>query len=563
MLLAFHNVERALRPTVMLLSLSLLIILVGDCIYDIQVLRGIYVAGEVLDATWVFGLSLVGLAALSLQHTFLKGEGTESPSLQALSVGLPSMWRALLPYSLVPLVALLVIFLLGSISGQAFLKTGVYVSAAILIALILIRQLLVVRESVRYAHMARQLNAEVQTAYQTLSEKNEALHHANAQLEALATTDPLTGLSNHRALVQELDQELERAQRYPHSSSLLFFDIDHFKALNDGYGHAAGDAILREFGLLVQSIVRSIDIVGRWGGEEFIAILPQIEVREAQTVAERIRASVAEHTFSVGAGMRLTCSLGGASYPADAQERDSLIEAADRAMYAAKHLGRNQVRMAHDTAILTLDGEEKRMGSREDAALTGTVEAICLLMEERDPSAAMYTRQVAHLSTRVGLEMGLDASEAYMLGLAGRLHDIGKVGIPDTILQKSGQLTAQEWHLVHQHPAIGATIISHIPSLRAIAPIIRSHHEHFDGTGYPDQLTASEIPPGARILAVVNAFTSLTSDRPYQEARSRNWALAELLRGAGTRFDPQIVTTFVHLMEIEQKIARGQMVGVD
>jgi len=361
-------------------------------------------------------------------------------------------------------------------------------------------------------------------------------------------------LPNHRALLAQLDQELERAQRYERACSLLFLDLDHFKALNDGYGHKAGDAVLCEFASLIRARVRRIDTVGRWGGEEFVAILPELQADEALVLAEDVRAAVAAHTFSVGGGLHLTCSVGIASCPGHTQEREGLLSAADHAMYAAKRFGRNQVRAANDPAVLALFSENNSKEGREEAALVGMVEALVTLVEARDYSTGRHSHQVADLVLRLTRALGLPPSEAQMIALASRLHDVGKVAIPDAVLQKAGRLTEEEWELMRTHPQVGADVVSHIPALRPLAPVIRAHHERWDGQGYPNHLKGEAIPFGARILTVVDAYLAMTVDRPYQKGCAPLDALTELCRCAGSQFDPHVVEAATFLLQpLEQR----------
>jgi diguanylate cyclase (GGDEF)-like protein/PAS domain S-box-containing protein len=208
-----------------------------------------------------------------------------------------------------------------------------------------------------------------------LNSRDISVHkQLEARLTEQALRDALTGLANHRALLAALDQEVERSQRFQHPCAVLFLDLDHFKALNDGYGHQAGDAALRAFGEAAAAALRATDTLGRWGGEEFVALLPETEAAAALTTAERVRAAVADLTLEACAGAQITCSIGVAVYPADARDVDGLVTAADRAMYAAKGLGRNQVRSAADPAVAALDGVTVANGSRQDATLRGTVD---------------------------------------------------------------------------------------------------------------------------------------------------------------------------------------------
>ncbi len=402
------------------------------------------------------------------------------------------------------------------------------------------------------AQVMEKLHRELQSQHEALNIAHEHLNEANARLEALATTDALTELPNHRSLVATLDKELERAQSYYRSCSILFLDIDHFKALNDGYGHASGDTVLHEFARLIRARLRGIDTAGRWGGEEFVAILPEMTREEALAFAEEIRIDVAANLFSVGGGTRLTCSIGVASYPTHASGREELMNAADQAMYAAKRLGRDQVRRIDDPLVQALLLEKNEEGGREESALAGIMAALSRLVEAHDPSIGQHSFKVSELLPVLMQNLGLPAAEAQMIALAGRLHDIGKISIPGTILYKPGRLTEEEWAIIRTHPEIGAEVVSSIPVLRPLAPVIRSHHERWDGQGYPDQLAGKAIPFGARIIAVVNAYTAMTADRPYQKARSQALALEELQRCAGTQFDPQIVEAMERLLLSQQ-----------
>ncbi len=406
-----------------------------------------------------------------------------------------------------------------------------------------------------YARYLEQLSEEYQVMGAELDGSNAALAEANARLEALATTDPLTDLLNHRALVSALDQEFERALRYGRSCAVLFLDVDHFKALNDGCGHAAGDLALREFGTVARAALRGADILGRWGGEEFLAVLPEADATTALIAAERVRVAVAGHIFSAGGGVRLTCSMGVAAYPGNGEGRDAVVNAADRAMYAAKRLGRNQVRAANDPAAATMDPTGGEAGSREEAMMVGTVEALAALVEARDLYTGQHTHEVAALTLRLALALGLDATEARLVELAGRLHDIGKVAIPDAVLQKNGSLSEGKWALMRTHPAIGADVVRRVPILRALSSIIHAHHERWDGQGYPDGVAGEAIPMGARIVAVADTYGAMTTDRPYRQACAPAEALAEVRRCAGGQFDPVVVDALDRILAADPALA--------
>jgi diguanylate cyclase (GGDEF)-like protein len=552
LLLSFRSRDAALEPALRILFFALIIMIFADSIYDYQTLQGTYAAGELLDVTWPLGYMLIGLAAQALylalgQQNVSPATGSDQASAGEATEDIPSVGRSLLPYALVPAVGLLAIYIWHT-GGNGILDWGVYLGGAVLIGIVVLRQVFAIRETVTYAR-------ELHTVQGQLRAKNQIITEANTRLEALATTDPLTGLPNHRALVATLDQELKRSARYGRSCTLLFLDLDHFKALNDGYGHLTGDAVLQEFSALVRAQLRGMDTLGRWGGEEFVALLPETDTEGAQTAAEYVRASVASHTFAVGGGVRLTCSVGIAIYPFDSEERDGLIRAADQAMYGAKKLGRNQVRTVNDAAVIALATELGESGSREEAALAGTVEALVALVEARDRYTGRHTHRVAPLTMQLAMDLGQDAAEAHMISMAGRLYDIGKVALPDAVLRKPDRLTEEEWTLMRQHPVVGAEVVSHVPSLRALAPVIRAHHEWWNGHGYPDKLVGEAIPLGARIVAVVDAYLAMTTDRPFQQAHDTAWALAELRHCAGTQFDPGVVQAFERILMAEQVLS--------
>ncbi len=388
--------------------------------------------------------------------------------------------------------------------------------------------------------------------YQEIEEKNARLAENNTRLLTLSTTDPLTELPNHRALLATFKQELERAQRYSRPCSLLFLDLDHFKAFNDGYGHTAGDTVLREFADTLKTTIRSMDTVGRWGGEEFVVILPEATAEEALKIAEKIRKAVSFHSFDINGGLHLTCSIGVACYPEHECEQDALISAADQAMYGAKHLGRNQVRLVSDPAVTVLLNGEATEGGREEIALRGTVEALVSLVEERDRSLGHHSQQVSELAGKLARAIGMSQEEAQGVALAGLLHDIGKVAISDAILQKAGPLTGEEKAQMRKHSIVGAEVLNHIPSLRPLVPVIRTHHEWWDGRGYPDQLKAEEIPLAARLIGVADAYIVMITEQVYQHACSSAEALEELRHCAGTQFDPMAVEALCKLLQERQ-----------
>ena len=535
------------RPMTVALVAGLGSIIFADSIYSHQTLQGTYLTGKIVDVGWPLGVMLICLAIGFLR--VVSGQQVNTDAEQGAAVPAPVSrqrslaWGALLPYALVPLLGVLLVYV-TRFESDTRLETGVIAGCAVLLALMLLRQIMAVLE-----------NWELYNRHQT---DHGALTEATRRLEALATTDPLTDLLNHGSLIAALDRELERSKRFKRPFSVLYVNLDHFKALNDGFGHAAGDAALRELGSVTRGALRGIDVVGRLGGEEFVIILPETGTQGALSAAEHVRAAIASHVISICGEIRLTCSLGLASYPQDAEDRDSLIELANRAMYAAKRLGRNQVRMADDPAVSALNNVIGKSGSREEAALLGTVEALAALVDARDRYTGQHTTEVSRLSMRLAMALGVDASQAHLIGLAARLHDIGKVSVPDAVLQKPGPLTANEWAVIRQHPITGAHVVSRVPSLRLLVPAIRGHHERWDGFGYPDELVMGDIPLGARVLSVADAYGAMTTDRPYRAQCTPEEAVAELRRCAGTQFDPKVVATLERVLALDRIVASQQ-----
>jgi two-component system cell cycle response regulator len=505
--------------TLGLVTVGLATVVLADTVFDYLTLRGGYATGNfITDLGWLGGYLLIILGATSWQDHLAQAGAVSVPAAEARVVARPArVWIALLPYVVLPPLGMLVIHIWRtSTSGLA--EQGVLYGSMAAVACVLARQLLALLE-----------NGRLQTETAAYAQR----------LEQLATTDPLTELPNHRATIAALEREVERAQRTARPFVALFIDLDHFKALNDAYGHSAGDSVLREFAAVARGTLRSMDVFGRWGGEEFLAILPETDAAAAAGAAERLRAAVASHRFAVGGGIHLTCSVGLAEW-APPDSADQLVAAADGALYAAKHLGRNQIRAADDPAVAAVGGLGEG-GSRESAMLTGAAEALAALVAARDSCAGAHMQEVGALALQVALACGLKAAEAHMLGLAGRLHDIGKVAVPDAILHRAGPLSEAEWAIIRTHPAVGAQVIECIPALRPIAPLVRAHHERWDGAGYPDQLAGAAIPFGARVLAAVDAYAAITIDRPYRRAQSPARAMAELRRHSGAQFDPTVV----------------------
>jgi diguanylate cyclase (GGDEF)-like protein/putative nucleotidyltransferase with HDIG domain len=371
----------------------------------------------------------------------------------------------------------------------------------------------------------------------------------NAQLYTLATTrantDGLTDLYNHRHFHERLEQEIARGSRFGTMFSLIMLDIDLFKTYNDIYGHLAGDQNLRKLAEHIKGSIRNIDMAFRYGGEEFTIILPETRLDDAYNVAERIRKRV--ETKMSSKIMPLTISLGVATWPADGVTKEEIIATADTALYRAKQTGRDRTCLSSDVVK-----PEAPLASTDSLAQRGALSIIYALaatVDAKDHYTYGHSKKVSEYAVALAEALGLPRDRIATIRAAALLHDIGKIGVPDSILNKQGPLTEAEWEPIKEHPQLGAEILRHVVDLVNCLPAILHHHEHFDGTGYPSGLQSDNIPLEARILAIADAYDAITSLRPYRRRLSSQEALAELKRCARTQFDPELVDIFNKLME--------------
>ena len=384
----------------------------------------------------------------------------------------------------------------------------------------------------------------------------ESISVALAETTNAATIDKLTGVSNRQVLLANLFAEVERANRYERALSVAFVDIDHFKNVNDTYGHAAGDIVLRAVAQNLKANLRASDQVGRYGGEEFMLLLTETDVEEGANLTEKLRNLVARQKVTIADGQELsvTISIGIAGGKGGMLRTDALVRDADAAMYSAKSLGRNQ------TYIFAEPDEDARV-PRAPISAAGRALAMEVGRVARDAATASLTSVLSPLphyrgqpsaliaSIVVAMARNLDLAEGEVdrIRTAALLHDVGKVAVPQEILDKPAALSAAEWRTVVQHPRIGQVILEQAAALKDAVPIILHHHERYSGHGYPFGLRANDIPLGARIVAIADAYDAMTNDRPYKRAMSHDNAIKELRRHAGTQFDPELVTLFCDL----------------
>jgi diguanylate cyclase (GGDEF)-like protein len=377
----------------------------------------------------------------------------------------------------------------------------------------------------------RRLEEDLRRSMADMELAHRELDAAHRAAELRARTDELTGTYNRRHFTELVAAEgnLDATR-----CALLLLDADHFKQVNDIHGHAAGDAVLVELARRLGAELAPDELLARWGGEEFAVLLRQVESdgelrRRAERLCEAVRATP---MLSDGTTIDLTVSIGGARHGAGPIALDSWIESADHALYAAKGRGRDRVCLATEVRALA------RPHDTESVTLA---RAIAFATALRADESETHAQQVADLASLIAENLGLPAGMVVRCRLGGWLHDVGKVAIPQPILDKPGPLTEDEWAVMRTHPVHSEAIVLRIATLRVSAAAVRHHHERFDGSGYPDGLAGREIPIEARIIAAADAYCAMTADRVYSAPRTAGEAADELRRSTGTHLDPDVV----------------------
>ena len=360
--------------------------------------------------------------------------------------------------------------------------------------------------------------------------------HRALRAMRLALTDPLTNLGNHRHFHERLQRELAHAEEKNEPLSLCLGDIDDFKRINDRFGHPAGDGVLGQVGKRLRQGGEAF----RLGGDEFAVLMPGLNGQQAfaaaTSIVDRVAALDLDH---IGA---ITVSAGLATYPVQGVGRDELLRLADSALYWAKEHGKNQVR-AYRPDVVEL-AELRRLAAGPDrAARYRAAASLAKAVDARDAYTGSHSERVGELAARIATRMGADAEQVELIRLAGSLHDLGKLAIPEEILRKPAPLTEAERLVLERHPQIGYRMLESL-GVDPVADWVLHHHERWDGAGYPDGVYGERIPLGARIIFVADAFDAMTSDRVYRRKLTTEDALAELQRCAGTQFDPDVVAAF-------------------
>jgi diguanylate cyclase (GGDEF)-like protein len=405
-------------------------------------------------------------------------------------------------------------------------------------------------------------NTHLQQMLASLKKSHDEICQQNRALQVLANQDPLTGCLNRHAFFERFEMEFNRAQRYTHDLSCIMVDIDHFKLINDKHGHPVGDKVLQKVSNLLQACLRDSDVICRYGGEEFCLILPECGAAGALRTAERIRLTIASKTYL---GIKVTISLGASSLDTNPGNFSELISQADKALYDAKAGGRNGVslyREAIDRPCGYVRGADDSPAPERTPANVHiphhVVNALMLALEHRDGSTAEHSRQVGDLC--VAAAQGLmSINDCAVIEIAGQLHDIGKLGVPDAILLKPEPLTEEEWEIMRNHERRSVDVIASTFLSPELVDVVKHHSAWFDGhsSDDPTQPKGTDIPLGARILAIADAFHSMVSRRPYRRTRSYEDAFEELRRCAGTQFDPTLVDHFIEVVRSRDESRRA------
>jgi diguanylate cyclase (GGDEF)-like protein len=400
-------------------------------------------------------------------------------------------------------------------------------------------------------------HAQLRKVLIRLRKSRKVVRRQNHELKALATRDPLTGCFNRRTLFAEFEKHWETSERSKRPLACMMVDIDHFKDINDEYGHSAGDQVLKGIAETLRQTARRSDFVCRYGGEEFCILLPQVDLDEALQAAERFREALTAEPFG---GIKVTASFGVSARCLGAKHPQELLDEADKALLAAKRSGRNRsirfdkappelLQGGPDTSRRKPDSEP--VVQFDDGSTSIPYQAVSGLLAAlayRHPETAEHSKRVADLCVTVGCGL-LSQKELYVVEMGALLHDLGKLGVPDNVLLKNEALTPEDWNTLRAHETMGVEIIRTAFTSEALEAIVQMQNAWFGGTPTDSSLPkGTKIPIGARLLAIVNAYDSMTNDQVYRKARPQTEAFAELRRCAGTQFDPALVDHFILAM---------------
>lgn len=372
-------------------------------------------------------------------------------------------------------------------------------------------------------------------------EVGNALENARLYAAAIeaADHDPVTGLLNHRAVHQRLDEEFHRAQRLERPLSVIMMDLNNFKLFNDTYGHPVGDQVLKRVARALESETRKYDVLGRYGGDEFIAILPDTDEPLAMVMAQRLSDRMSREGFQRGndpTTVPISLSFGVANYPEDSNNRFELVTIADRNLYTAK---------LSDNGIMgTTDTQRAHRALRTEGSFD-VLDAMVTAVDNKDRYTRRHSEDVTEYALWIAEELGYSEGTQRVIRIGGLLHDVGKIGVPEEILRKPGRLSDDEYETMKRHTQLGALIVGGVSGMESIIDIVKSHHERWDGNGYPDHLAGEDIPLLGRLLAVADAFSAMTTERPYRKSLTWEYAVNEIRKNIGTQFDPEMARAFL------------------
>lgn len=353
----------------------------------------------------------------------------------------------------------------------------------------------------------------------------------------MADLDSVTGLPNHRAAQQRFEFLFNAAQANDETLGAMMIDVNNFKHFNDTYGHVVGDQVLKTIARVLRDVVAPNEVPARYGGDEFMVLVPRATEQRLEDLTATIDGRLMEEGFRdhrSGRTIPLSVSIGVARYPFDASTRLELVAAADRNMYHAKNSAKSGA------------PAPRSRGLRHESLVEGfdLLDSMITAIDNKDYYTRAHSEEVTEYALWIAEELGFGEEPQRLVRLAGLLHDVGKIGIPDEILRKPGQLSEAEFEVMRQHPEVGAFMIGNIPGLADIVPGVRHHHERYDGRGYPDKLAGESIPFLGRLLAVPDVFSALTTERPYRKGLPWEVALERIKADSGMAFDPRIVEAF-------------------
>jgi len=388
-----------------------------------------------------------------------------------------------------------------------------------------------------------------------LKSSRDQIRRQNQELQLLATRDPLTSALNRRSFFEMFESHWTSSHRYGQPLSCVMVDIDFFKSINDNHGHSMGDLVLQKVSQVLQTSVRDTDLVCRYGGEEFCLLMPHQCLDTAAKAAERIRQEIAAFDFS---GLRCTTSVGVSSLELNPENMQDLIDQADKCLFVAKRNGRNQV-VRWDEVPHDLEVDESQISRTQDeeesvcdrpAISFQTVSALVSALGSRDAASAEHCRRVADLCVRTAKGL-MSISDSFILENSALLHDIGKIGVPDSVLLKPGPLTEEERKVILSHEQIGVEIVRSTFACDEMTDIVLCHRARYGADERPDLPSGKDIPLGARILCICEAYDAMVNDQVYRTAMSTQEAFAELRRCAGEQFDPDLVERFINTIQMD------------